>query len=123
MSSGHTFPKARRVRRRADFQRVFEDGKRFHGRYLTVLLRPNPAGARRLGVVASRKLGGAVDRNRAKRLIREMFRQELTGEPGEGYDLVVIPRRELLDAGFSSLRQDFRTVWRRAAGRLATSND
>ena len=68
------FTKARRVRRRGEFQRVFDLSLRAKGRFVTVLVAPNDAGTTRLGIVASRKLGDAVRRNRAKRLIREIFR-------------------------------------------------
>jgi ribonuclease P protein component len=110
------FPKNRRVRRRGEFQQVFDRGRRVHGKFVTVLLLPNNLPASRLGIVASRKLGGAVARNRAKRLIREMFRQHVRAGSGPGFDAVVIPRRELLDAPFPSLIHDFTSLWRRGTG-------
>ena len=70
------FTKARRVRRRGEFQRVFDLSLRMKGRYLTVLWHPTRPGHGRLGIVASRKLGDAVRRNRAKRLIREVFQTQ-----------------------------------------------
>jgi ribonuclease P protein component len=83
---------------------------------------PNTAGTVRLGIVASRKLGDAVRRNRAKRLIREIFRQ--TDLPrGHGIDVVVIPRRELFDATYSSLESDFRGAFRRGAACLPVPAD
>jgi ribonuclease P protein component len=112
------FSKKRRVRRRSEFQQVFERGTRFHGRYLTLLLLPNGRSSSRLGIVASKKVGGAVQRNKAKRLIREMFRQHVQGGLGPGLDAVVIPRRELLDASFPELAHDFHSVWRRGAARV-----
>lgn len=116
------FTKARRVRRRGEFTRVFDLGLRAQGRYLTVLMAPNKAGTARLGIVASKKLGDAVHRNRAKRLIREVFRQSSTlPAAGQGVDVVVIPRRELFDAAYSSLQSDFSGAVRRCAARLPAS--
>ena len=117
------FPPDRRIRRRGEFSTVFERGTRIHGRFYTFLLLSNTVTAPRLGIVASRKIGGAVQRNRAKRLIREMFRVQATtaGSP-PGFDLVVIPRRELVAADFTAALQDFRTTWRRGVERLAANS-
>ena len=61
------------------------------------------AAAPRLGVAATRKLGSAVERNRAKRRAREMFRRrKIIG----GLDVVIVPRREMLDAPFAHLEAD-----------------
>ena len=68
---------------------------------------PNTLGISRLGIAATRKFGGAVQRNRAKRLIREVFRRN---KIAPGFDVVVIPKRELLDASLTALEADYRTV-------------
>ena len=112
------FPKARRVRRRGEFTHVFENATRVQGRYFTVLMAPSKGRQVRLGIVASRKLGDAVRRNRAKRLIREVFRRTPPLPGRQGVDVVVIPRRELFDAVYSSLETDLRGAIRRAATRL-----
>jgi ribonuclease P protein component len=112
----HTFGKAQRVRRRSEFQRVFDTGYRVSSRYFTLLFAPRPGPPPRLGIVASRKLGNAVRRNRAKRLIREAFRH--LDAPSAALDLVVIPRRELFDAPFTDLERDFLAGWQRGLARL-----
>jgi ribonuclease P protein component len=71
--------------------------------------------------VASKKLGDAVRRNRAKRLIREIFRRSATLAGARGLDIVAIPRRELFDAAYASLDRDFHAALRRSAGRTTTS--
>ena len=77
---------------------------------MTVLVLPNELGVTRLGISATRKLGDAVRRNRAKRLVREMFRRN---KPAPGYDIVVIPRRELFEAEFATLEAEYRAALRR----------
>jgi ribonuclease P protein component len=80
-----------RIRRRAEFKQVYERGTRIYSRYSTVFMLPNERIVGRLGIAATRKLGGAVQRNRAKRLIREVFRRN---KIANGFDVVVIPKRE-----------------------------
>jgi ribonuclease P protein component len=104
-----------RISRRADYLRIQKGGARAHGRFLTLIALPNGAATTRLGVSASRRLGGAVLRNRAKRLIREVFRRN---KPPTGLDLVVIPKPELFEASFTALEEDFRSALRRHARSL-----
>jgi len=115
------FPRHRRIRKRREFSSVFDSGQRIHGRFFTFLLLQTTLDRSRLGIVASRKIGGAVQRNRAKRLIREMFRTEVRLSSTGAIDLVVIPRRELLDAEFQAALQDFRNTVRRGLDRLTSS--
>jgi ribonuclease P protein component len=106
---------AERIRRRPEFERVYNEGARISGRFMTVFLlatdRPGP----RFGVAATRKIGNAVERSRAKRLAREIFRRhKLTA----GYDIVIVPRREMLDAPFATLETDYqRALERRGTAR------
>ncbi len=99
-----------RIRRRVEFQQVYKQGVRIHSRYSTVFILANERGAARLGIAATKKLGGAVQRNRAKRLIREVFRRN---KIAAGFDVVVIPKRELLDASLDVLEADYRTLLER----------
>ena len=77
---------------------------------MTVFVLPTDRPVARLGIAATRRLGGAVQRNRAKRLVREVFRT--SGAPS-GRDIVVRPRPELLDAEFASLEADYRATLNR----------
>ena len=86
---------------------MYERGVRIHSRYSTVFLLPNDRGVGRLGIAATKKIGGAVQRNRAKRLIREVFRRN---KIAPGFDIVVIPKREFLDASLSTLEADYRNL-------------
>ena len=100
-----SFRPTERIRRRADFEHVYERGARIHGRYATLFVLANSLDRGRLGIAATRKLGGAVQRNRAKRLIREVFRRN---KIASGFDVVVVPKRELLDASLTVLEADYR---------------
>jgi ribonuclease P protein component len=104
------FPRAQHIRRRAEFQAVYESGERVRARLMTVVARGNDGLVSRLGIAATRKLGDAVTRNRAKRLVREAFR--LAGVPA-GLDIVVIPRLDMLHAEFRTVEAEFRYAVRR----------
>ena len=99
-----------RIRRRTEFKQIYEKGLRVHGRYSTIFVLPNTQGVGRLGIAATKKLGGAVQRNRAKRLIREIFRRN---KIAPGLDVVVVPRRELLEASLAAIEADYRTTLER----------
>jgi ribonuclease P protein component len=107
----HAFPAALRIRRRPEFLHVYEHGVRIRARLMTVMALRNTLGHSRLGIAATRKLGGSVVRNRAKRLVRVLFRQ---ADVPPGLDIVVIPRPDMLDADFRTLESEFRYALRRA---------
>lgn len=82
---------------------------------------PNGLSLDRLGLVASRKLGGAVARNRSKRLLRESFRRN-PREGAEALDLVLIPTREILDLSGDDVACEYRERLRRLAARRVRRN-
>jgi ribonuclease P protein component len=81
-----------------DFQNVYRRGKRYEGILMTAFVLPNKLSHNRLGITASRKaLGKAVNRNRARRMLRETFRLKkasLSGLQGK-YDWVLNAKRKL----------------------------
>ena len=107
------FDSSVRLRSRAQFTAVQEDGRRVSSRFFTVLARPNTTGKDRLGLVASRRLGGAVTRNRAKRRLRAAFRllpDAVRPEGASSLDVVVIARREIIEASFAALESELQSA-------------
>ena len=110
MAGGQGVAPAERVRRRPEFERAYNSGIKVHGRFMTLFVVPNGTSTSRLGVAATRKLGSAVERNRAKRLSRELFRRH---KVTAGLDIVIVPRREMLDASFATLESDYLAILER----------
>jgi ribonuclease P protein component len=104
------FTAADRVRQRQEYQAVYEHGTRLSGSLMTVFFHPNTLGRARLGIAATRKIGSAVVRNRAKRRVRDLFRRH---RPSEAVDLVVIPRRELAEVPFERVEREFCGILKR----------
>ena len=88
---------AGRLSRSADFERVYRKGRSQGNRHLVVYAFPRGGGdGPRLGVSVSRKVGGAVQRNKVKRLLREAFRARADALPPD-HDFVVVARPEARD--------------------------
>jgi len=105
------FPKSRRLLRHADFDRVYRQGRRHFAAHMTVFYLPR-SGAQpattaglRVGFTVGKALGGAVQRNRMKRRLREAVR--LTGlQRAVAADVVINPKASLLGADFSDLQNE-----------------
>jgi len=90
--SDQGFPRRYRLRKSAEFARVFERRRSVADELLVVYGCESGLPYPRIGLAVSRKVGGAVVRNRWKRLLREAFRLS-RGELPAGVDLVALPRR------------------------------
>ena len=120
-SAGRTaaaFPRSLRLLRHADFERVYKQGRRHFSATMTVFyLRRQEQGrdtrvmpGLRVGFTVGRVLGGAVERNRMKRRLREAVR--LSGPPLEvGADVVINPKKSLLTADFESVLNEVRRAF------------
>jgi ribonuclease P protein component len=101
-----------RLRTGAEFESVFKRGARLEGRLFLVIATPNCLPYDRLGLAVSRRVGGAIERNRARRLLRESFRR-LEPPLGPGVDLVVVARAELVGRGQAEVERELRERYRR----------
>ena len=109
----NALPKRCRLSARAQFQKVYAEGQRYDGRLMAAFLRKNEFGYHRLGLTASTKaVGKSVDRNRARRLLREVFRRsaaELNGL-NQRYDWVINAKRALLKSKEELRFAEFRRI-------------
>jgi ribonuclease P protein component len=93
-----------RLRDNSDFQRVRRVGKSVANSWLVLVQAPNPQGRSRYGFTVSKKLGGAVQRNKLKRRLREHLRLHLQASRlRPGVDVVVIARRAARGADYQTL--------------------
>ena len=105
MSHTKRFPRDSRIRKKVEFENCQSKGKRFHSRRFVLFLLRDGAPPARLGLVVTRDTGGAVVRNRWRRMIRECFRNHreelaLTG------DFVVMVRRSVKEDPKAPAREE-----------------
>ena len=106
------FPSTRRIRTRPQFLDIYRRGRCARTHALTLFALPNDQGTCRLGVTATRKLGKAVVRNRAKRQLREVFRRNRE-RLDPSLDLVVNAHREIAACSLAQIEKDFLTAFQR----------
>ena len=97
--------KEERLRRRGDFEIIAKEGIRKHTKNFLIIVRKNDRGFSRLGAVASKRLGKAVERNRTKRLMREFFRRNKDRLP-PSTDYVIVGKKGAQDIQYAQVADE-----------------
>lgn len=111
------FPKEERVRRAPEFTRIFRDGRQVRGRLMTARWIPDPSGGvNRVGVAAGKRLGGAVVRNRLKRLIREAYRRNKRELTCRGIAIVFVASSRMIGRSAGEVSEEMARLLREISG-------
>lgn len=105
------FPKSERLRRRREFLAVQRQGSKIHLQHLLAFVRANEGG-RRVGFTVSSKVGNSVCRNRIKRVLRAVWCHCKQVLP-EGMDIVLVAKRNAVEAHYDDLTREVRSLGRR----------
>lgn len=114
LRSAHSFSKADRVRKRAEYLSIYRSAGPMHTSQFVFYALKKEGSGRRMGCTVSKKIGNAVVRNRVKRFIREVFRLDRELFP-EGSVLVVNAKKKAALAGFHDVREAFGKIAQRLA--------
>ncbi len=105
-----SYGREHRFSKTADFWKDRRKRKKFDTEHFSLILRKNNKDARRLGLVVGRRAGGAVSRNRIKRLIREFFRLNKEKIP-ESSDLIVLAKEDVRIRGYREVFDELRVIF------------
>ncbi|MGD0793100.1 MAG: ribonuclease P protein component [Terriglobales bacterium] len=103
--AGASFPRAARLLKHSDFDRVYKQGRRHFSSHMTVFYLRQAEGGARIGFTVGRVLGGAVERNRIKRRLREAVRRRRSVLKG-AVDVVINPKKSVLTLEFSVVLEE-----------------
>ncbi|MEW6730309.1 MAG: ribonuclease P protein component [Acidobacteriota bacterium] len=103
---GASLTKAERLLRGYQFRRVYEKGRRYNSHLFTLFALKNPEPMSRLGITVTRKTGNAVQRNRCKRILKEVFRRHKVILKGS-LDLVFNVKKAMIEAPYQEVEGEY----------------
>jgi len=92
-----------RLRKNEDFKNVYKDGKNYWNRNLVLYKKKNGLDYSRIGFSITKKFGNSVERNRAKRRLKEVCRLNFYNIK-DGYDIIIIPKKNIVDINYKELK-------------------
>lgn len=101
------------LRKKSDFTSIYNRGKSVGDRYVVMFYKRNGLSSSRIAFLASKKVGNAVKRNRARRLMKESYRQ-LTKNLEEGYDYIFIARNTINDRKCADVKKSMEAATKKA---------
>lgn len=101
------------LRKKKDFSFLYNKGKSVGERCLVLIYRENGLSYNRRAYLASKKVGGSVQRNRARRLLRESYRA-YEEKIGPGYDILLIARKNIVDLKYADVKKSMEAAMKRA---------
>ena len=116
--AGADFPRTARLLKHSDFERVYQQGRRHFSPHMTVFFLRQAEGSARIGFTVGRVLGGAAERNRIKRRLREAVRLRRSALRG-AVDVVINPKRSVMTLEFAQLLDEIGRAFDVIAKRLA----
>ena len=106
----HRLPKSQRLRKGPEFSRTLQEGSRLDGEFISAYwISSMDSGLSRVGVAAGKRLGGSVQRNRMKRLLREAYRRRKR-ETCRGLAIVLMASRRALNRSAKEIEEDVATI-------------
>ncbi|MGQ9671841.1 MAG: ribonuclease P protein component [Candidatus Aminicenantales bacterium] len=95
-----------RIRKKKDFLHLYRKGNRYKGKYFSLVYLPNKLTYSRVGVVAGRKVGSSVTRNKVKRWMRELFRRNKDWL-GFSVDMLIVAQPQMKEATWAELKEHY----------------
>lgn len=102
-----------RINQSRDYNNIYKNGKKVPGRYIIVYILENGLGFNRYGVVTSKKIGNAVNRNKIKRQLRAIIKNNLD-KIKTSHDIVIVGRHKIGGTEYDLLENDYRIVMRKS---------
>lgn len=107
-----------RLKKNLHFKNVYKRGQSIADKYVVVYYCKNNLDETRVGFTASKKVGNSVKRNRARRLMKESFRNICDDKVKRGYDMVIIARVAIKDAEYAAVERSMKRVMKKVKAKL-----